>query len=453
MKGGEYMMNIVQSTGFETLAAPGRSANRNERAEGRGFDSFLAQREAVARQPQRHSPPGDEGQREGRTNGRNMEAVANPAAARVQTAQYAEAEAPQEEAAEAVALLAQELAEYALENPEIVLPEVLAEEILAEIAEALGIKPQVLAEILNVLGMTPVDLLDTQAQTELLQVLQGVEDEVALLNLPATLPIMQEIAKTMEKYAPVLLEYQAQTFGQPQYVTLEEAPVADLDMASPRPDAEIAQLARPARSDAADAPDAEMPVDDVAEAVIAAPRPAQSAATADTQPQQSIEPIVAFAQATEQPIENMARPQQVAPPPQAPVNPQNVMEQIVQHMRFEVRGDMAEIRIQLKPQHLGEVSLRVATQNGIVVAQFVAESQRVKEIIESNFNQLRDALEQQGINISEIEVSVAQGEADRRFGFEGNISGDRIRDIMEGAEEAEAAEEAKLEENLVDYLA
>ena len=441
------MVNTVNTGGLETLAATGRNANRSDRADGRSFDSFLEpqQRENAQRRPDR--PVRSDGQREQHRPNSRIETVM---ATHEQAAQpVAEGEAP-------VALVEeqpQEISDAVAELPEncVVALVLLEDEVLAEIAAVLGITTQALAEILNALGMTPMDLLEGQAQTELLQLLHGLDDEVALLNLPAILPIMQEITKTMEKHAPALLEYQAEIQQLPQYAVLEEVALADLE-ADPYTTELMPQAPRPARSDA---PQAELPADyDVAEAVTtAATTTTESTAPTAPEPQQSIEPIMAFAQATEQPIDSFARPTPVeAPLPQAPVNPQNVMEQIVSHMRFEVRGDMAEIRIQLRPEHLGEVSLRVAMQNGIVVAQFVAESQRVKEIIESNFNQLRDALEQQGINVAEIEVSVSQGEADRNFDFEANISGDRIRDIME-AEEAESDEEVKLEENLVDYLA
>jgi len=80
----------------------------------------------------------------------------------------------------------------------------------------------------------------------------------------------------------------------------------------------------------------------------------------------------------------------------------------------------------------------------------VAESQRVKEIIEAGFSQLRDTLEQQGINIAEIEVSVSQDKADSQFEFGSNVSSSRIQNLMEFSAEDDA-EEANLEENLVDY--
>ena len=448
------MVNNVNKGLLDALVMPNRSSNRNERAEDRNFDSFLAQNTSRgnsgrtdATRPRENNSRGSEGR------GRNIETVSQTVVINGQV-QTLEGDAAVDRDLTAVPV------DEATENYEVALA-LQEDELLAEIAAILGITVQALTEILNALGMSPVDLQEGEAQTELLLLLHGLDDEVALLNLPAALPIMQEIAKTMEKYEPVLLEYSLQgrydAQKAPQYVVqdIDEAVLTDPDS---EPDAEIIPTVRAVQSNTEGASVTDLQVDVEATEVAATTAVTTETTTTTTtsEPLQSIEPIMAFTQATEQPVEGLARPVPIAAPvPQAPVNPQNVMEQIVQHMRFEVRGDIAEIRIQLKPDNLGEVSLRIATQNGIVVAQFVAESQRVKEIIESNFNQLRDALEQQGINISEIEVSVAQGEADRQFAFGADISSSRIRDIMEAAE-GEAAEvdaDVALEENLVDYLA
>lgn len=91
-----------------------------------------------------------------------------------------------------------------------------------------------------------------------------------------------------------------------------------------------------------------------------------------------------------------------------PANNADVVNQIVDRVKVEIRGNITEMRLNLKPEHLGDVTLKVLTENGIVTAQFVAENQRVKEIIEANFNQLRNTLQQQGINVSQLSVSVGQ---------------------------------------------
>ncbi len=91
-----------------------------------------------------------------------------------------------------------------------------------------------------------------------------------------------------------------------------------------------------------------------------------------------------------------------------PINQQNVVDQVLNIVKTEIKADTigSEIKIMLKPAHLGDVTLKVATENGIITAQFIAESQKIKEIIESNFNQLKDSMAEQGLDISSLEVSV-----------------------------------------------
>ena len=104
------------------------------------------------------------------------------------------------------------------------------------------------------------------------------------------------------------------------------------------------------------------------------------------------------------------------------INSTEIISQIMDKIKVSVKSDVSEIKMLLKPEQLGEVSLKIATQNGIVTAQFIAESQKVKEIIEANFNQLKDILSEQGINVGSLEVNVSDnGNNEQKFNmFEQN---------------------------------
>jgi flagellar hook-length control protein FliK len=93
------------------------------------------------------------------------------------------------------------------------------------------------------------------------------------------------------------------------------------------------------------------------------------------------------------------------------------------------------MRMTLRPESLGDIVLRVLTQNGIVTAQFEAESQRVKEALEASFNQLRDALTEQGIAFSELSVSVRQGQDERMNQFD--HARQKVRGRIESVENAQ----------------
>ncbi|WP_166237969.1 flagellar hook-length control protein FliK [Paenibacillus turpanensis] len=75
----------------------------------------------------------------------------------------------------------------------------------------------------------------------------------------------------------------------------------------------------------------------------------------------------------------------------------------------------SEAKLILRPEHLGQVDVRVSVQNGQVVATFAAETLQGKESIESQLASLRNALQNQGLQIAKIEVSHQPQFASQQF--------------------------------------
>lgn len=92
-----------------------------------------------------------------------------------------------------------------------------------------------------------------------------------------------------------------------------------------------------------------------------------------------------------------------------------ILNQIIDKAVVTLTPDKAEMTINLKPDHLGKLEMKLITEKGILNAQIVAENQQVKQIIESNFNVLRDALEKQGIAVQSFSVSVGDNNRNREF--------------------------------------
>jgi len=88
---------------------------------------------------------------------------------------------------------------------------------------------------------------------------------------------------------------------------------------------------------------------------------------------------------------------------------EQVFQQIIQKAHLLVAGEHAELNIQLKPDHLGKLTMQVVVENGLVTAKFAAESMQVKELIEANLGNLRQTLTNQGLKVDQITVSVNQG--------------------------------------------
>lgn len=99
----------------------------------------------------------------------------------------------------------------------------------------------------------------------------------------------------------------------------------------------------------------------------------------------------------------------------AAVNYKDVIEQVTNSTKIVATEDgVNEMVIKLNPENLGKLSLKLITENGIIRADFVAESQKVKEIIEANFNQLKESFSNQGLNIGNLSVSVNSGDSSFR---------------------------------------
>ncbi|WP_053957436.1 flagellar hook-length control protein FliK [Inediibacterium massiliense] len=86
----------------------------------------------------------------------------------------------------------------------------------------------------------------------------------------------------------------------------------------------------------------------------------------------------------------------------------SVLNQIIEKASVIVDEKGSEMNIQLKPEHLGKLSMSISVERGVVVANIVAENQAVKEVLESNFNGLKEALQQKGLGIEQFNVSVGQ---------------------------------------------
>lgn len=96
----------------------------------------------------------------------------------------------------------------------------------------------------------------------------------------------------------------------------------------------------------------------------------------------------------------------------------NIVEQIVDKIKVNIKTDVSSMEFNLNPEHLGKVHLQVASKDGVITAHFTAETQIAKEAIEGQIQQLKDALNEQGLKIEAVEVSVGQ------YDLNGNFSQD-----------------------------
>ena len=158
--------------------------------------------------------------------------------------------------------------------------------------------------------------------------------------------------------------------------------------------------------------------------------------------------------------------------PTAPAAPQKdyeVAKQIVEQARLLRMPDETQMVIRLKPEHLGELTLKVSVAaSGAVNAAFHTDNASVRAIIETSMIQLKHELQAQGLKVDNVGVYAGLGEhsmmngqqdADAHYaqhGAQGSSQGRDAQQALASFEEeqqalAAGAQQGVLAQDGVDY--
>ena len=80
------------------------------------------------------------------------------------------------------------------------------------------------------------------------------------------------------------------------------------------------------------------------------------------------------------------------------------MVKISDEVKLQVEGKSSEVRVTMKPESMGELSLRVTMHEGKLVAQMDVSQLAVKNALEAQLPQMREALASQGIDIHRFDI-------------------------------------------------
>jgi flagellar hook-length control protein FliK len=88
----------------------------------------------------------------------------------------------------------------------------------------------------------------------------------------------------------------------------------------------------------------------------------------------------------------------------APRAEETVLPQIVQSIRLQAVQGVSEARVQLKPEHLGNLNITLKVEHNQVTATIQADVAAVRQWIESHEASLRQSLSEQGLELARLEV-------------------------------------------------
>lgn len=96
-------------------------------------------------------------------------------------------------------------------------------------------------------------------------------------------------------------------------------------------------------------------------------------------------------------------------------NTENIMRQIMDYMKVQVKADTSDLEMQLHPASLGTVQVQIASRGGALTANFITQNEAVKAALESQMVQLIERFDEQGVKVEAIEVTVQTHEFERNL--------------------------------------
>lgn len=119
------------------------------------------------------------------------------------------------------------------------------------------------------------------------------------------------------------------------------------------------------------------------------------------------------------------------------IDVQDIMNQITEFAKVNLSLENSSIEMQLNPENLGKVYLHIAaTKEGNITAELAVSSETVKTALEAQIADLRTSLNQQGIKVDAVEVTIASHE------FERNLEQNAAGEEQQGSQREESGRTA-----------
>jgi flagellar hook-length control protein FliK len=99
----------------------------------------------------------------------------------------------------------------------------------------------------------------------------------------------------------------------------------------------------------------------------------------------------------------------------------DILDQVTEKLEVSLFDNKSEMVIKLKPNDLGNVTVKISIENGVMNAKFLADSIKVKETLESSLNNLKESLKEQGLNVQDLNVSVDSGRSQNQTFEQSNL--------------------------------
>ena len=97
-----------------------------------------------------------------------------------------------------------------------------------------------------------------------------------------------------------------------------------------------------------------------------------------------------------------------------------LIEQFAEQAKVHIAQDATKMEMLLNPEHLGKLYLEITEQEGAITAKIQTQNAVVKEALEAQIADLRQSLNQAGVKVDAIEVTIASHEFERNLEKDAN---------------------------------
>jgi len=298
-------------------------------------------------------------------------------------------------------------------------------EVIGEIADKLDVTEEEVVEAMEALGLTVMDLTDQGNMAALVTQLNGETDPMALLTDADMFAVVEQLTDTVGE----ILEQNVQDLSAELGLDTDEVLHMLQDAMKPQENLETdvktgvlveVENELPAE-ELKEEPQAvrENPEETGEETVIS--RTEESRTTEQTAGQN--QNMMNQHQESSPLVNQMFNPENVTTggieQPELPftsyVDTNDIINQIGEYVKIHQREGLAEMEISLNPESLGNIHLQVAAKEGIITAVITTQNEAVREALMVQAMTLKEELNQQGLKVEAVDVTVASHEFERNM--------------------------------------
>ena len=88
------------------------------------------------------------------------------------------------------------------------------------------------------------------------------------------------------------------------------------------------------------------------------------------------------------------------------INKDNINIDFIKNIKYMVKNSLEELNVKIYPKELGEMTIKLISQEGIMKAEIKATSKETYNLLNSNLNDIKKTLENQNIRIQEVNIGI-----------------------------------------------